>query len=118
MREREKRRAVLLFLAILFVYIILFFAAPQRFCQTKRAEGHDLRAASQVKEVRDREVEWRVPNVTDLPMKKAISKLLPYTRDIRVFGSGRVVKQHPRAFERVRGEVRCVLYGEKRNEAL
>lgn len=55
--------------------------------------------------------EWQVPNLTNLPVCKAIELLSVHTSKVKVFGSGTVVEQKPRAFERVQAETEVVLYG-------
>jgi hypothetical protein len=55
--------------------------------------------------------EWMVPNLANLPMRTAIEKLAVHTSKVTVFGSGSVREQYPRAFERIRGETECVIYG-------
>jgi hypothetical protein len=57
------------------------------------------------------EQEWMMPNLLNLPMRAAIEKLTVYTSRIKVRGSGNVVEQHPRPFERTRGETECIIYG-------
>lgn len=117
MTQKERKRAILLFVSILFVYTILFLEAPLSFSKGNKSEGRFVLANLRPFETAGPQGEWRVPNVTDLPMKSAISRVLPYTRNLRIFGSGRVIRQYPRAFERVKGEVQFVMYGEKQNEA-
>jgi hypothetical protein len=55
--------------------------------------------------------EWSMPDLLYLPMRAAVEKLSTHTGKIRVLGSGHVVEQNPRSFERVHGEAECVLYG-------
>ena len=55
--------------------------------------------------------EWVVPDLTNLSMMAAIGKVSAHTSKIRVSGSGFVVDQTPRAYEKVRGEVECRIYG-------
>lgn len=57
------------------------------------------------------EPEWLMPNVKDLPVKKALEHLLPHTSNVRIIGSGNVLEQSPKAFERIKGEAVCVLHG-------
>ncbi|HME46196.1 MAG TPA: hypothetical protein VKF36_24145 [Syntrophorhabdales bacterium] len=55
--------------------------------------------------------EWRMPNLNGLPIKLAIDNLAVHTARIKVYGSGLVVDQHPKPFERLRGETECAIYG-------
>jgi hypothetical protein len=55
--------------------------------------------------------EWTMPNLVNLSMRDAIEKLALHTSKIKVYGSGSVVEQNPKAFERTRGETECVIYG-------
>ncbi|OPY78131.1 MAG: hypothetical protein A4E65_02398 [Syntrophorhabdus sp. PtaU1.Bin153] len=57
------------------------------------------------------EKEWMMPNLLNLPMRVAIEKLTVHTSRIKVRGSGTVVEQYPRPFERTRGETECIVYG-------
>lgn len=55
--------------------------------------------------------EWVMPDLANLPMKTALEKLAGKTSRIKIHGSGYVMDQNPRAFEKIRGETPCVLYG-------
>jgi hypothetical protein len=55
--------------------------------------------------------EWRMPNLTGLPIKSAIDNLAVHTARIKVYGSGIVVDQHPKPFERLKGDTECAIYG-------
>jgi len=55
--------------------------------------------------------EWRMPNLTGLPIKLAIDNLAVHTARIKVYGSGLVVDQHPKPFERLKGDTECAIYG-------
>jgi hypothetical protein len=55
--------------------------------------------------------EWVMPSLVNLPMKTALEKLSGRTSKIKVHGSGIVAEQQPRAFEKVRGEAECIIYG-------
>ncbi len=57
------------------------------------------------------EQEWLMPNLVDLPVKVALDKLVGRTAKVRIYGSGTVTEQVPKAFERLRGEQECVIYG-------
>lgn len=57
------------------------------------------------------EDEWVMPDLRNLPMREAISRLSRFTSRIRVFGYGEVLDQHPKPGSRVYGEGDCVLYG-------
>ncbi len=58
--------------------------------------------------------EWQMPNLLNLPMKLALEKLTVHTTKIKIFGSGIVMEQSPRPFERLTGDVECTLHGRKR----
>ncbi|MBA4416444.1 MAG: hypothetical protein C0392_00825 [Syntrophus sp. (in: bacteria)] len=55
--------------------------------------------------------EWMVPNLTNLTMKDAFEKLSAHTAKIKIYGSGNVVDQNPKPFQRTRGEAECIIYG-------
>lgn len=55
--------------------------------------------------------EWVMPNVTKLPIRIALDKLTVHTAKIKVYGSGIVVEQFPRPFEKIIGETECIIYG-------
>jgi hypothetical protein len=57
------------------------------------------------------DAEWIMPDLANLPMKAAMEKLAGKTSRIKIHGSGYVMDQNPKAFEKVRGETPCVLYG-------
>ncbi len=59
----------------------------------------------------DEDSEWLMPNLVNLSMKTAIEKLTMHTSKIKVYGSGNVVEQYPKPFEKTRGETECVIYG-------
>ncbi len=60
--------------------------------------------------------EWRMPNLTGLPIKLAIDNLAAHTARIKVHGSGLVVDQSPKPFERLKGDSECVIYGRLASE--
>lgn len=64
-----------------------------------------------VKPVAKEEEEWIMPNLANLPIRTALEKLTVHTSRIRVYGSGVVVEQNPRPFERLRGESECSIQG-------
>ncbi len=55
--------------------------------------------------------EWAMPNLTNLPMRTALEKVVVHTAKIRVYGSGFVTDQKPKPYENVKGEVECAIYG-------
>lgn len=57
------------------------------------------------------EEEWLMPNLANLPLRLAVEKLAAHTSKIKVYGSGVVVEQSPRPFERLRGEPECSIQG-------
>jgi hypothetical protein len=62
------------------------------------------------------ESEWRMPNLEGLPIKVAIDKLAAHTSRIKVHGSGFVADQSPKAFERLKGNSECAIYGRLHSE--
>lgn len=58
--------------------------------------------------------EWVMPDLRNLPLREAISKLSPYTSKIKVVGYGEVEDQEPKPEKRIFGEVECILYGNQR----
>jgi len=56
-------------------------------------------------------VEWIMPNLINLSLRAAIEKITTHTPHVRVYGSGYVIEQHPRPFERIKGEPECAIYG-------
>jgi hypothetical protein len=60
--------------------------------------------------------EWRMPNLAGLPIKLAIDNLAAHTSRIKVHGSGFVVDQHPKPFERLKGDPECAIYGRLASE--
>ena len=57
------------------------------------------------------EQEWMMPNLINLPSKLALEKLIAHTSKVKIMGSGNIAEQYPKPFERVRGEMECVIYG-------
>jgi hypothetical protein len=55
--------------------------------------------------------EWMMPNLVNLPIRTAITRLSPHTANIKVHGSGFVCEQSPRPFERLKGERECIIQG-------
>jgi hypothetical protein len=54
---------------------------------------------------------WLMPNLANLPIKIALDKLAIHTAKIKIHGSGVVVEQSPKPFERTSGETECIIYG-------
>ncbi|OPY77126.1 MAG: hypothetical protein A4E64_01235 [Syntrophorhabdus sp. PtaU1.Bin058] len=55
--------------------------------------------------------EWTMPSLVNLPMKAALEKLATRTSKIKIYGSGLVTEQQPKAFEKVKGETECIIRG-------
>jgi hypothetical protein len=55
--------------------------------------------------------EWVMPSLINLPMKTALEKLATRTSKIKIYGSGLVAEQQPKAFEKMKGETECVIHG-------
>ncbi|OPY69574.1 MAG: hypothetical protein A4E57_01059 [Syntrophorhabdaceae bacterium PtaU1.Bin034] len=62
------------------------------------------------------EAEWMMPNLTSLPMRLAVKKLAAHTSRVKVYGSGHVVSQSPKAFSRLTGEQECIIQGKGLDE--
>ena len=60
--------------------------------------------------------EWRMPNLTGLTIKLAIDSLAAHTARIKVHGSGLVIDQYPKPFERIKGDSECAIYGRLASE--
>jgi hypothetical protein len=65
--------------------------------------------AREMKQIPDRE--WMMPNLANLPLRMAVEKVSAYSSHVKVYGSGRVMAQSPRPFERMKGEGECVITG-------
>ena len=59
---------------------------------------------------------WHMPNLAGLPIKLAIDKLTAHTSRIKIYGSGSVVDQSPKPFERLRPDSECIIYGRLASE--
>jgi hypothetical protein len=61
----------------------------------KGRQGFQLVSAQEASRMRGdkEEADWRMPNLTGLPLKVAVGKLAPHTSRIKVHGSGFVVDQ-------------------------
>lgn len=57
------------------------------------------------------ETEWVMPNLINLPMKGALEKVSIKTSKIKIMGSGVVIDQQPKPYEKVRGDIDCTIYG-------
>jgi hypothetical protein len=57
------------------------------------------------------DAEWIMPNLANLPMKAALEKLSLKTSRVKIYGSGIVTDQSPKAFEKIKGEAQCAIYG-------
>jgi hypothetical protein len=57
------------------------------------------------------ESEWMMPNLVNLSMKDALEKLTLHTTKVKVYGSGYVTEQWPKAFERMKTEAECTIQG-------
>ncbi|HAR94894.1 MAG TPA: hypothetical protein DCR97_02875 [Deltaproteobacteria bacterium] len=78
----------------------------------KTKAGFELvESARSLKPARKAEEEWLMPNLANLPLRLAIERLAVHTSHIKVYGSGVVVEQSPRPFERLRGESEVSLQG-------
>jgi hypothetical protein len=55
--------------------------------------------------------DWMMPNLLNLPLRTALEQLSGHTVRLKVYGSGLVVDQTPRAFERLKGETECIIHG-------
>jgi len=66
----------------------------------------------------ENENEWMMPNLTKLPIRIALDKLAAHTAKIKVYGSGVVVEQFPRPFEKTIGETECIIYGKMQKQLI
>lgn len=55
--------------------------------------------------------EWVVPDVVNMSVKSAIEKMAAHTAHVKVYGSGTITDQRPKAFERTKGEAEIILFG-------
>jgi hypothetical protein len=76
-----------------------------------RAGFEFVESTRSLKPARKEEEEWLMPNLANLPLRLAIEKLAAHTSRIKVYGSGVVVEQSPRPFERLRGESEVSVQG-------
>jgi hypothetical protein len=94
-------------------YLKLFPFVLEGVGMTRGKNGFELLAQKDT--TRDRrekeDPEWMMPNLVSLPIKDAIEKLSNRTARIKVFGSGTVIEQDPKPFQKIHGETACVLYG-------
>lgn len=71
-----------------------------------------VKALGAAKDRKEKEgAEWMMPNLSNLTIRDAIEKLSTKTAKIKVRGSGNVTDQEPKPFQRVNGDVECVIYG-------
>ncbi len=84
----------------------------------KRRGGFQFVSSSEAARTRaEREdEEWRMPNLSGLPIKLAIDSLAMHTARIKVHGKGFVVDQNPKPFERLKGDPECSVYGRLASE--
>ncbi len=84
----------------------------------KGREGFRFVPSAEATRMRSKEQEgeeWRMPDLNGLSVKLAIDRLAVHTARIKVHGSGFVVDQSPKAFERLRGDSECAIYGKLTN---
>ena len=79
----------------------------------KNAKGFEMAETHERAKIQNPtvEVEWTMPNLSNLPMKAALEKLALKTSRVRIYGSGVVTDQNPKAFEKIKGEAQCAIYG-------
>ncbi len=84
----------------------------------KGKQGFQIVSASEAARMRtgQEEKEWRMPDLTGLPIKLAIDKLTSHTSRIKVHGSGAVLDQSPKPLERIKENSECVIYGRLHSE--
>jgi hypothetical protein len=80
---------------------------------TKNAKGIEMAASHEYEKIQNQipDIEWVMPNLANLPMKAALEKIALRTSRIKIYGSGIVTDQNPKALEKVKGDTQCVLYG-------
>jgi hypothetical protein len=54
---------------------------------------------------------WTMPDLTGLSLRAALDRISTKGQPVRIYGSGVVTDQHPRAQEKVEKDTRCILYG-------
>jgi hypothetical protein len=84
----------------------------------KGREGFKFVSSAEAAKVRieKEDEEWRMPNLSGLPIKLAIDNLAAHTARIKVHGGGLVVDQFPKPFERLKGDSECAIYGRLASE--
>jgi hypothetical protein len=80
---------------------------------TKNAKGFEMAENHERAKIQNpiADAEWTMPNLANLPMKAALEKLALKTSRVKIYGSGVVTDQNPKAFEKVKGEAQCAIYG-------
>jgi hypothetical protein len=80
---------------------------------TKNAKGFEMAENHERAKIQNSAVdaEWVMPNLVNLPMKAVLEKLALKTSRIKIYGSGVVTDQNPKALEKVKGEAQCAIYG-------
>jgi hypothetical protein len=80
---------------------------------TKNAKGFEIAENHEHRKIQNptADAEWIMPNLANLPMKAALEKLALKTSRVKIYGSGVVTDQNPKAFEKVKGEAQCAIYG-------
>jgi hypothetical protein len=80
---------------------------------TKNAKGFEVAENHERAKTQNpvADTEWIMPNLANLPMKAALEKLSLKTSRVKIHGSGIVTDQNPKAFEKVKGEAQCAIYG-------
>jgi hypothetical protein len=80
---------------------------------SKNAKGFEIAENREHSKIKNSttDVEWTMPDLSNLPMKAAVEKLALKTSRVKIYGSGVVTDQNPKAFEKVKGEAQCAIYG-------
>ena len=80
---------------------------------TKNTKGFEMAESHERAKIQNpaADAEWIMPNLVNLPIKAALEKLALRTSRIKIYGSGVVTDQNPKALERVKGETQCAIYG-------
>ena len=79
----------------------------------KNAKGFEIAENREHSKIKNStaDLEWTMPDLSSLPMKAALEKLVSKTSRVKIYGSGVVTDQNPKAFEKVKGEAQCTIYG-------
>ncbi|HPP06757.1 MAG TPA: hypothetical protein PLW88_05260, partial [Syntrophorhabdaceae bacterium] len=97
----------------------LFPYVVDRLAVVKTEKGFKFMEAKKLdlldKKDTNRDAQWIMPDLKNLPIRIAIEQLNTKTGRIKVFGSGFVIDQSPKPNEAVLGDGDCIIYGRMSN---